>query len=837
MGHQTWQRQVLIVALAIFASAVISGTVVSSFQWINKPFPGFFLHENMTVGPYSLPHWSGSLGGLRALDLVVAVDGKPLGSRSELYARTKNIPAGTAFRYEILRGRESFELTIPSMRLSFHDWFLSFGMFVLVGVAFLVIGVAPYYFRANSPAALPLCFMVVAVFVWFETTFDFMTTGLLPRELRLFALTLAPSAGMHLALLLNTAEPLSRRRPVVLGVAYGAGALLALLNSLTFLGPVDRWILFFRAGYLYTCVGALFFLAILWSALRGTLADLARSRLRVMFGGAVLGFLIPTLSAVLTSSFGWSIPYNLALIPTIFFPLSVAFALLKYSLFDLGNAFKVALSRITLTIFLSAMYVAVVVVLNSSVGIYDKDPLIPLFFSVLVVLFFNPLLRWIERVVDRYIYGQEYDPISVQDEVSLYLRSLATAQSLANGFVKLVSERVRLQSAGLVYRPKGIDEVLATELNQSAVDYGAMIEPVCALWGREVRGHYGGVSRSEVATDPRFRGRRDDLLAIYQRLSAEFFIPIVFEREVRGFAWFGAKRSQREYSADDLRLLRLLTDQLALSLENGRLFEESVKAEQEYRQLYNEAEVANKQLVEHDRVKKQFVANICHELRTPISTIIGYSEVLLDPTFHGNRRAILEKLVNNGQDLSQLMDNLLDFSRMEADALFNRMEAVNVEEILRTLEVMAQRLIRGRPIDFKIKLESSIETIYSDPRKLQQILVHLLTNALKFTKQGEIEVELRRVLEASGAFVAIAVSDTGIGIDQKDQATIFEAFRQVDGSSTRQYGGTGVGLNLCQKLAHALGGKISVASEVGIGSVFSVLLPLTPALSETRQAA
>lgn len=837
MGHQPWHRQVLIVLLASFAFAIISGTLVSSVQWINKPFPGFFLHENMTVGPYSLPHWSGVGGGLKPLDLIATIDGTPLRTRTDLYERSKTVPAGTLFRYRVVRGQESFELIIPSMRLSFHDWFLSFGIFVLVGVAFLLIGVTPYYFRANSPAALPLCFMVVAVFIWFGTTFDFMTTGLLPRELRLFALTLAPSAGMHLALSLTAGESLSRRRPLLLVFIYGTGAILAFLNGLTFFGAVERWILLFRATYLYTCVGAVVFLGIVWSALRGSLADLARSRLRVMFGGAVLGFLIPTVSAVLTSSFGWSIPYNLALIPTVFFPLSVAFALLKYSLFDLGNALKVALSRITLTAFLSAMYVGVVVIVNSSVGIYDNDPLIPLFFSVLVVLFFNPLLRWIEGVVDRYIYRQEYDPINVQDEVSLYLRSLATAQSLADGFVKLVAQRVGLRSAGLVYRPRGAHEALGAELSETGNDYGPTVEPVCTLWGLEVQGHYGGVSRSEVATDPHFRDRRDELLAIYQRLKAEVFIPIVFEREVRGFAWFGAKQSQREYSADDLRLLRILTDQLALSLENGRLFEESVKAQQEYRQLYNNAEVANKQLVEHDRVKKQFVANICHELRTPISTIIGYSEVLLDPHFGGDRGTILEKLVNNGQDLSLLMDNLLDFSRVETDALFNRLEPVNLEEILRTLEVMAERLIRGRPIEFRMNIEAGLEIIYSDPRKLQQILVQLLTNALKFTKQGEIEVKICSTSEAGQSCVEIVVSDTGIGIDQKDQATIFEAFRQLDGSSTRKYGGTGVGLSLCQKLAHALGGKINVISEVGIGSTFSVRLPLVSVDSEIREAA
>ena len=226
------------------------------------------------------------------------------------------------------------------MTLSLHDWFLSFGVYVVMGIAFLIIGVAPYYFHASSPAAVPLCFMVMAVFVWFEATFDFMTAGVLPKELRIFALTFTPSAAVHLALLLKTGKPLRRSHPVYLVFIYGIALLLGGLNSLTFFGRSETWIYVFRAGYVFTCVGALAFLAVIWSALRGSLSDLERSRLRVMFVGALLGFLLPTLSTVLTSSFQLAIPYNVALVPTVFFPLSVAYALLKYSLFDLGNALK-----------------------------------------------------------------------------------------------------------------------------------------------------------------------------------------------------------------------------------------------------------------------------------------------------------------------------------------------------------------------------------------------------------------------------------------------------------------------------------------------------------------
>jgi signal transduction histidine kinase len=521
---------------------------------------------------------------------------------------------------------------------------------------------------------------------------------------------------------------------------------------------------------------------------------------------------------VLTSSFQWPIPYNIALVPTVFFPLSVAYALLKYSLFDLGNALKVALSRVALTALLLVMYALVVFLLGPWVGIYDEGPLVPLFFSVLVVIVFNPLLRWIEAVVDRYIYRQEYDPGQVQKEVSLFLRSLAPPPVLASGFLRRVTARMGIEAANLAYRPKQAREYLTAGTEQ---DTRVASEAVQLLSACPEGTNYHGLSRGEVTTNPLYRENRNALLNIFNRSGSELLMPLIFEQDVRGFVSFGAKRSRREYSAEDLRVLVVLTDQLALSLENGRLYEESVKA-------YGEADATNKKLLEMDRVKKQFVANICHELRTPVSTIIGYSEVLLDPDFSGDARDMLRRLVNNGQELAQLMDNLLNFSRMEADTAYTQFEVVKLREILTALEMMTQRLIRERPIEFRINMESPIETIESDGQKLQQILVQLLTNAVKFTEKGRIEVNVRTVPDEQGQSVEIAVADTGIGIDKQNYELIFEDFRQLDGSSTRQYGGTGVGLGLCQRLARALGGKISVTSELGMGSVFKLLLPLMP---------
>ncbi|MBM4260963.1 MAG: GAF domain-containing protein [Deltaproteobacteria bacterium] len=818
MQQQARQQWSVLAIIGFSALVLLGSSLAASIRAINNPFPGFFVHENLTVGPYFLPSWSGQKAGIQSLDRVVAVNGAPLERRADLYEQVQKAPAGTLFRYTVERHHKTVDLTVATMRLAFSDWFLIFGVYLVMGLAFLVIGVAPYYYRASSPAALPLCFMVIAVFVWFVATFDFMTLGALPKELRIFGLTLTPSAAIHLAWLLTSGQSMWRNHPVALVVLYALGLALGGLISTTFFGPLDLWFAAFRAGYLFTCFGALSFLFIVGTALRGSLSDLDRSRLRVMFVGALFGFLIPTVATVLTSSFQWRIPYNLALVPTVCFPLSVAYALLKYSLFDLGNALKIAVSRIALTVALLAIYVLVVHLLGPWAGMLTNDPLVPLFFSILVVLLFNPLLRRIETVVDRYVYRLDYDPVWVRNQTSLFLRSLAPAPELAEGYCEKLRAWMGLESVTLAYQPhSGEACLIAPAAEQDAAAAGAT--RLCHLLQQRNDIDGSAISRSEIATDPRFQNRREDWLASFAGLANELLVPVIFENQVRGLVAFGAKRSRREYNAEDVRLLTVLTDQLALSLENGRLYDESVQA-------YRKAEAANQKLIEMDRIKKDFVANICHEIRTPVSTIIGYGEILADKNFSGDANVILARLINKGQELASLMDNLMNFTRMENDGATAHLELVKLHEILAGLKMMTQRLIRERPIEVGIEIEPAIEAIESDGQKLQQILVELVTNALKFTKQGKVELAVRKTHEAGRDFVEIAVADTGPGIKAEDQELIFEDFRQLDGSSSRTYGGTGLGLGLCKKLAAALGGTIRLSSELGVGSVFSLLLPV-----------
>ncbi len=358
--------------------------------------------------------------------------------------------------------------------------------------------------------------------------------------------------------------------------------------------------------------------------------------------------------------------------------------------------------------------------------------------------------------------------------------------------------------------------------------YDSMLAPWIGYF--EVRNR--GISKDEVEGDPSFGDNRAELLSVFQCLKLELLMPMIFEGKLLGMVGLGKRKSGGGYSADDFGLLSNLADQLALSIKNGIYYQDSEIAKEKAETQYHQTVAANDRLLQMAEQKKLFVSNICHELRTPVSTILGYTEVLLDPGFTGNNRNILERIVENGRDLSQLMDGLMDFSRLEAGTMTAAPEKIDVRELFQALEVMTRRLLRNRPVRFRFQLDDTVQEVRTDGKTLQQILMHLLTNSLKFSEHGEIALQCRPYHGEHSDFVEFSVSDTGIGISKEDQQVIFDEFRQLDGSSTRRYGGTGLGLSLCKKMAQALGGKIDVHSEPGHGSIFSVVLPMETIVME-----
>lgn len=226
--------------------------------------------------------------------------------------------------------------------------------------------------------------------------------------------------------------------------------------------------------------------------------------------------------------------------------------------------------------------------------------------------------------------------------------------------------------------------------------------------------------------------------------------------------------------------------------------------------------------------KRALLANISHEMRTPLGVVLGYSELLLDPEHTDLERAQwIGTILRNGRQLAALIDDILDLSKVEASRLEVEIQPVDVSDLI--AKVVSGMAVIAERKGVKLRLDWQTPpcgVIESDPTRLRQILLNVVGNALKFTEQGEVAI-VAKTCEAPEPRLVITVQDTGTGIDEEHVARLFQPFEQADASMTRRFGGVGVGLVLSRRLAAALGGDLELcATEPGKGSAFSVTLPL-----------
>jgi signal transduction histidine kinase len=252
--------------------------------------------------------------------------------------------------------------------------------------------------------------------------------------------------------------------------------------------------------------------------------------------------------------------------------------------------------------------------------------------------------------------------------------------------------------------------------------------------------------------------------------------------------------------------------------ELGTLAANLNRMNDELGQLYQQLETAN-------RHKSDFLASMSHEFRTPLNAIIGYGRLVRRATegqISPLQRENLQDLLNNAERLLNLIDSLLDFAKIEAGKMAVRVEPVRVSEIIHGAASTIESILNSASVRLVREIAPDIPPLNTDREKLRQIILNLLGNAVKFTERGEIRIA---ACQQNGS-LKLVVSDTGIGIEKKDLDQIFEKFHQGDLSSSKKYRGTGLGLAIVKQFVNLLGGEITVESEVGKGSVFTVTLPL-----------
>jgi len=317
-------------------------------------------------------------------------------------------------------------------------------------------------------------------------------------------------------------------------------------------------------------------------------------------------------------------------------------------------------------------------------------------------------------------------------------------------------------------------------------------------------------------------------IALESGLKAGFGVPIIANGQVLAVLVFFMFEPREE----DKRLVELVS---AVAMQLGSVIHRK-RVEQALQKAHDELEArvvertrelaqANIRLQEMDRLKSEFLATMSHELRTPLNSIIGFTGIILKGItgkITKEQKKQLSMVYGSAKHLLNLINDILDLSRIESGKMETLEESFKVEEVISEVTQTLSPMISQKPLKLIKEIPDEIPEIYSDRKKVFQIILNLANNAVKFTDKGEIKIECNIENEN----LRVSVSDTGIGIKKENMDYLFEAFRQIDGTAQRRYEGAGLGLHLCKKLVAVLDGKIWAESEYGKGSRFTFILPL-----------
>jgi signal transduction histidine kinase len=677
-------------------------------------------------------------------------------------------------------------------------------------------------------AAMTAALSVWNLGVFFLRAAQTPEAALLVEKLLHPGVILVPAFYYHFVVVFLDQAP--RRRAVLAGT-YVLGALFLVLSPtpLFMRGVVlTAWGYAPAAGPLYNVFFAYFMASILAGIGELVVAhrrvDSAFRRNRVLL--VIVGSLISLLGGVVDIvRFGFRLEwlYPVGIPANAVFALLLGVSVVRYRLVNVGVVAK----RMAIFGGLVAALVPLVIVLGTLAEEtfrlrYSLSLREDLLLAFLLAVLFTPLVRAAEGWLDRVIYRKRYGFYETLSDLRKRMGSLLDVTRLADTLVQTLVHRIPLTHGALYLFDPGSGEYRVERVVSAGAVEGAW--PSLRVQGPVIR----WLREHDILVREELRLRRQMREALAERerdleaMQVALLLPLKSEGQLIGVLALGEKLSGEIFDAEELELLRVLAGQATVALQTG--------------QLYEQLKRTNEQLVEANRLKSQFMAQFSHELRTPLNAIIGFSKVMLKtggPSLTGEQREDLEAIHSNGLHLLGLINDVLDFSKVESGTMEVEKAPLAIEELIEECVRTTLPLIRDRSLRITREIEPGLPAVLADRTKIRQVLLNLLSNAVKFTPEGGVTV---RAGVADNRLV-VSVQDTGVGIRLEDQAKLFQAFQQLNGGQLHlPLGGTGLGLVISKSFVELHGGQIWVESREGKGSTFSFSLPLAPepAASEAR---
>jgi phosphoserine phosphatase RsbU/P len=622
--------QISSVVLYVLTAIMMVACVISFYRavvMINKPFPGFLVYKPPYVGSFSSRDWSGKLSGLRYPDLILTADGQSIQYGHQVMELASQKSHGEIILYKIQSKNQIIELNIPIDTFEIKDFALIFFAPFVVGLAVFTLGFIVNILKPNTPTGwvfLSLCF---SVGIYGVTGFEIQSSYMFFR-LGLLALCLFPANFLHLGLIFPERKKILNRFPILEYLIYLPTIILGILFQIytsTFSEILSSgtasWIPNFLELSSYARIWALIgvfcmVLSVLHATFRAS-SGVAKQRAWMILFGVTIAFLPPGVFMFAAIKLGVYFPFNIIAFFTIFFPLFIAYSIIRHNMFDADTIIRRTVGYVIVTTVVVGIYAAVSLILNLLMGKFEpaRSPAFPVLFTLGVILVFNPLRDRIQALVDRLFYRLEYDYQETVQKISETMRSLLKLDQIGKcimdtalgamfidfGCVMLLNRESRnyecLSVSGECFLLESNFTNTASSINMQGTQHdnnGEFIESpittdidisceeplINALEQRKKE-----LTIYDILEDPAFKEQRASYQETFEQLHATLVIPLIYEDRLIGLISLGEKKSGKLYRREDITLLNTLANQGAVAIENAIMLEEVIEKERMQEEL------------------------------------------------------------------------------------------------------------------------------------------------------------------------------------------------------------------------------------------------------------
>jgi len=604
--------------IVILLSSVIS--VVKVISWMNKPFPGFLLYPTPYVASFSSRDWPGKEAGIRYTDRILEVDGNPVNYGHEIFSAVRSKGAGTVVEYTVLSEGETREVAVPVRDFNLKDLIYVFLPTFLIGLIIYTLGIIVYILKSHTMTGWVFLVMCFSLGIYGITGFEIQSTFMLVR-LHMLAMCLFPATFIHLGLIFPERKRLILRFPsisywvYVPAVILGSGFQVYFFTYPEIVRPhLLPWIPSFLTlssfARLFTLTGFLGLIILVLVSFFMAPSSQAKTRARMMIFGVAVAFLPVGILMILALSGKVFFPFNFIPIFVIFFPLFIAYSIVRHNMFDADAIIRRTVGYVVVTTIVIGIYAVVSLILNMFMGKYQlaQSPAFPVVFTLGVILVFNPLRDRIQSIVDRLFYRLEYDYQETVQKISETMRSLLKLDAIGKsiidtaldtlfvdgGCLLLMNQKTKdyecISISGECFLPEessanemaiASDKAMRTlsgskELSPENV---TMELPCESPLIEKISERKKEITVYDVQEDPFFEGEREACEQVFTQLNALLIIPLIYEDRLIGLISLGAKKSGKFYRREDINLLNTLANQGAVAIENAIMIEEVIEKE------------------------------------------------------------------------------------------------------------------------------------------------------------------------------------------------------------------------------------------------------------------